>query len=994
MDAYYRRVGAFIDQLNALSVRETSQKFKVYWQPSGYKTGNEVPQDGWRAAETPLRWGGYEEHRWFRIELELEDKFIGRRVAVSPFPQDGYGEAMRAQYIAYLGGKTECGLDEFHRALEFVYEGPVCVDLYAYTGMSVREMLFSPWCAAVDEDARSLAFDLSVPYDVMGYSREDGTDYAVWKRILTDAVNALELTEPGSEEYRESLSRARDIVGAGYGGVCGGPTTVFIGHTHIDVAWLWTLAQTREKVQRTFSGMLRLMREYPEFKFMSSQPQLYEFFREEAPPELWEELKQRVREGRWEPEGAMWLEADCNLSSGESIVRQILYGKRYFREQFGKESKILWLPDAFGYTAALPQILRKCGIEWFVTSKISWNDTDRMPHDVFLWRGTDGSEIPAYFLTAQDKVRGREPERYTTYIGMAEPRQAAGTWERFQDKGITDAAINTYGYGDGGGGPTAEHIEKLRRMERGVRGCVRVKTQTVGEFLAHTAEKAAGKLPVWEGELYLEYHRGTYTSQAANKKNNRRAEFMMRSLELAATVARLKGGEYPRAELERLWKVILLNQFHDILPGSGIAEIYRDSAAQYAALFADGEKLFARLHADGGAAVFNPNGFPCSAEVRLADGTLAYVEDIPAAGWRRLKSAPACGAPGVCAEGRLLENKFFRIRFDENWEMDEIYDKRAERQLLVSGGKGNRLVVYDDHGNYEFDAWEIKKFYTEKQWPLVSAECAEWVEDGCRKGVRFRRRFNKSVFGQTVWLYENTPRIDVDNDFDVQDSRIFVKAEFPLDIRASEATFDIQYGSIRRPTHRNTSWDEARFESYAHKYADISEGDYGVSLLNDCKFGYDVHDGVMKLTLLKTAVEPDPHADIGGHTFRYALFPHMGPCGAETLRQAYIFNDPPKLLPVGGEESFSFVSCDSPAVMVETVKGAEDGNGFIVRAYECGNTRARAGFKFGFPLAGAWECDLLENDAAELPGEGCEVKVRFKPNEIKTLRIVPQGRKK
>ena len=1010
MDIYYRRIGAFIEQLQQLALRKRSEAFSVFWQGCDYKKTNDIPVGGWIRADGPVCWGGKEEHRWFRIRLQLEKEWIGHRVSVNFFPQDGLGEAMQAQYLVYLKGKMLCGADMFHRAAEFDYTGDITLDVYAYTGMSKREMVFWPWCAMVDEEVRSLAYDLAVPYGVMGYAEEDSGEYMQWRQRLTDAVNALSLRDPYSEEFQKSLERAREIVQGGYGMQTLLAKATFIGHTHIDLAWLWTLAQTREKVQRTFTSVLKLMREYPEFKFMSSQPQLYEFFRQEAPQELWEELKERVREGRWEADGAMWVEADCNLICGESIVRQILYGKRYFQQQFGKASRILWLPDAFGYTAALPQILKKCGIDWFVTSKISWNDTDTMPHDVFSWKGTDGSQVYAYFLTAQNKIRGQKPNIHTTYIGIPEPSQAVGTWERFHDKNISGEVINTFGYGDGGGGPTAEHMEKIRRLCKGVAGCVSAQIDTAGNFLGRLQKRIEknSRLAVWEGELYLEYHRGTYTSQAANKKGNRRAEFLLHNLELAASLcAKTHNAPYPAKELEQLWKLVLLNQFHDILPGSGISEIYRDSAAQYAEIFESGNALLRDCWKDlaGGLIetmyeksggqnlfVFNPNGFAVSGEVRLPSGELVFLRDLPPMGYTILQNVSQSDASAVRLAEKTLENKFFRLCFDEHYELEEIYDKRFDRQILQSGQRGNQLAIYDDHGNYEFDAWEIKEFYTENRKVVSDVVSVSAVEDGCRKGLRIRKRYANSVFEQTIFLYDDTERIDFENDFDIRDARMIVKAEFPVDIHAGEATYDIQFGSIKRNTHKNTSWDAARFESYGHKYVDVSEGNYGVSLLNDCKYGYDIHGGVIRMTLLKTAIEPDPQADIGRHTFRYALFPHGGPCGTQTVRQAYLFNNPPvAAFTEAREKSASFVSCDTPEIVLETVKRAENGDGYIVRCYECANTRAKGILSFGFEIQSAELCDLLENKEQDLPCARNTLAVCLKPFEIYTLRIRPKG---
>ena len=997
-----RRIGAMLENIKS-RISVVTKTLPVLYRESDYKTGNELPVvDGTFVPFAPgTRWGGKADtHAWFFVELPQDEAFEGKNIEIMPFPPNGYGESMNAQYIAYVDGEMLCGLDMYHQSAPIVYRAGCKIFLYAYTGMCFdREMEFSCYAQQIDEDARSLYYDMAVPFDVLSYLDENSKDYADILTLLTGAVNLLDIHSPGGwrtsltaaigfmkEEFYKKYAKKQDM------------TTICIGHTHIDVAWLWSLDQTREKVQRTFSTILMLMRKYPDFIFMTSQAQLLEFFFEEAPKELQDELRMRVKEGRFEVEGGMWLEADCNLISGESMVRQLLFGKRYFKKEFDVDSHILWLPDVFGYSASMPQILQKSGVDRFVTSKISWNDTNQMPHDTFMWQGIDGTEIFTHFLTAQDKVRGGHPSNFTTYVGIPEPRQIMGTWDRYQDKHLNNEIINTFGYGDGGGGPTAEHIEKIRRMEAGIPGCANTKIDRAESFLERLYEKASknDKLAKWNGDLYLEFHRGTYTSIAKNKRNNRKAEFLMMNTEwLSSFASILCGEEYDESLIDECWKTILLNQFHDIIPGSSIKQVYEDSDKEYEALFAKAGGLFDRLKTEiakqiskAGTVVFNPNAFPAGGIVE-ADGQLLHVEDIPAKGYRVVETSDSFQKPSLT--DYCLENEYLKVTFSKSYEIEKIYDKKAGREVLKNGGVGNRLIAFDDSCVYEFDAWELKDFHTEKSWVIDDVSAVERIDNGLQAGFTITRKFLESTITQTVLLSANSGVLSFDNDVDWQNHHLILKAEFPVDINANKAVYDIQFGNIERSTHRNTSWDAAKFEVCGHKFADLSQGDYGVALMNDCKYGYAIHDSVMRLTLLKSATDPNPDADIGRHVFKYALYPHQNAFAAsDTLRQAYLFNNPLFAASSSGGGSLAgkgcTVCCDAENVICETVKKA--GNGYLIRAYEGLNKRATAKMGFGFPIKKAFLCDLMENELEELTVCENSLTVPFKPFEIISIKVV------
>ena len=800
-------------------------------------------------------------------------------------------------------------------------------------------------------------------------------------------------------------------------------TVNVVGHTHIDVAWLWRLKHTREKAQRSFATVLRLMNEFDEYVFLQSQPQLYQYIKKDC-PEIYEQMKTRIAEGRWEADGGMWLEADCNISSGESLIRHIIYGRRFFEQELGAEkNEVLWLPDVFGYSAALPQILQKSGIPYFMTTKIGWNEFNRFPHDTFLWKGIDGTEVLTHLISTRNYQKPGDLKMVgnhsTTYNGLQNASQLMGTWQRYQDKDVSTEVLTCYGYGDGGGGPTEEMLEQSRRLEHSIVECPAARQTGVKEFFHILEDKMDKKrLAVWDGELYLEFHRGTYTSMAQNKKYNRKAEFKNGETELYAAMASLLDQKYlyPQEQLEHSWKLLLLNQFHDILPGSSIKEVYEDSAAQYEEIFAADEemmktakksireKLF-RYRAEKNeevCAVWNPLSFARTALIRNAEGS-----------WQKITAGPSgvtvcravnsgednCFTELVMEEnGRPVSFKtpYFTVRFDANAEITSLVDIREDRELIQKGRMGNRLTVYEDRPA-EFDAWNIDEGYLEKSWDVIDVEEFKVLENGPETAaLHVRRRFQDSMIEQTIRFYRHTARIDFQTRVDWQEHQQLLRVSFPVDILAHEADYEIQFGNVKRPTHKNTSWDRARFEVCAHKWADLSEPGYGVALMNDCKYGYDVHEGVMGLTLIKSGIFPNPDADQGQHEFTYALFPHQGDFRkGSVVREAYDLNCPMAWEKVQGiyEDSFSMLQIAEENVMADTVKAAEDGNGIIVRIYETWGMRTKVHVNFPLaPDAQVTVCDCMENfsgvENADMTRAQDGWSFTMKPYEIKTLRIV------
>lgn len=1005
-----KKIQKTIDTLKELSVRTAGSIDDISITECGYKTDNTPPTDGWRPFASGDRLQGYDKHFWFRLRFKTpktdEEQYPVLNTA-SGYEWDR--DVLNPQGMVFINGKIKQTLDTKHTTVKLEADSDYEIFIYFYVGSITAEFRYKMWLSVVDEPVLGLYYDMSVPFDACkNVYYENSHEYAVTVKALDRVCNMLDLNYPLTEEFYGTVKSARAYLKAEYYEKhCGNnPVTVnCIGHTHIDVAWLWTLAQTKEKAQRSFATVLELMERYPEYKFMMSQPQLFRYT-SEADPELYSRIKQAVKDGRWELEGAMWLEADCNLISGESMVRQILHGKRFLKEEFGIDSKVLWLPDVFGYSAALPQILKKSGVNHFVTSKISWNNTNTMPYDTFMWKGIDGTEIPTDFITAQDFRRGGEYDNGTTYVGMITPSMVAGTWNRYQQKKYNDEVMLVYGWGDGGGGPTEDMLEQQRRLSYGLPGMPKTKISTLAEHLSHTTENfenacnETGITPKWSGELYLEYHRGTYTSMAKNKRYNRKSEMLMQRLEsLAAVNSVLLGSDYGKREFYGMWDVILLNQFHDIIPGSSIREVYEVSHAQYAELTEKAEKEISRFMenlahslspAENRTVIYNSLGFERSDIVKV-NGKTVETGLIPAFGWRVINnSEPECD---VKISGTTAENRYFILTLDGAGRISRIYDKRNGREALKPDGLANELQIFEDMP-YEYENWELAEYYGDKCRILDSDAQITPIFDGSRAGFKVSRKYHDSVINQEIYLYSTLERIDVVNTLDWHEKKQLLKIAFPFDIHTSKAVFDIQFGNVERPISSNTSWEKAKFEVCGHKWVDLSEYGYGVSLLNDCKYGFSTDDGILKLTALKCGTYPNEIADQGLHEFTYSIFPHSGDFrDGGTVRAAYSLNQPLEAAPVSGNgasrlpNEFSFVACENKNIVVETLKKCEDSEDYILRLYDAFDSKSRATLSFEAPLEAVTLCDLTENPTKPLELDGNSVTVPVGNYEIITLKL-------
>ena len=907
---------------------------------------------------------------------------------------------------------------------------------YAYSNSPGRTNFFHLEIGAYEEEVAKLYYDLAVPFEAADLLEEDDLEQIDGFKVLAEAVNRIDFTRPHSRQFFDSVNEADEfLMNAYYKDRLENPVTVHsIGHTHIDVAWKWPLKQTRQKAVRSFRTVLNLMERYPEYKFMSSQPQLYEFVKEEA-PELFKEIKEKIKEGRWETEGAMWLEPDCNLASGESLVRHILYGRRFFEKELsGPVNEVLWLPDVFGYSAAIPQIMKQSGLSYFMTTKLGWNEYNQFPYDTFIWRGIDGSEVLTYLISTKDYYKNGQPTKgySTTYNGRQDPKQIMGTWQRFQNKDVSREVLTCYGYGDGGGGPTEEMLEQSRRMELNVARCPKTKQTFVKDFFHKLEEELDEKrLPVWAGELYLEFHRGTYTSMAKNKKYNRSCEFLNGDAEFYSVLESLltKDGKYPQSQLEENWKLLLLNQFHDILPGSSIKEVYEDSEIQYEKIIESDLGIIKKSHesilkASGfesdkenptALAVWNSlsfkrtgivefekpvKGLSAVAQQTWDGGMIALAEAVPSKGVKVIRQGAALEKEDSvfrsvecdeCQKVIKAVSSYYEVEFDKAGNLSRIYDKTEERSLLKEGKAGNELVVFEDRP-LEFDAWNIDSTFEEKSWCVNEVTEMKLLENGpVRAVVLVKRKFMDSIVEQQICFYNHTKRIDFKTRIDWNEHQMLLKTAFPMDILCNEANFDIQFGNVSRPTHRNTTWDQARFEVCAHKWADVSEAGYGAAVLNDCKYGYDVHDSIIRLTLLKSGIFPNPDADQGEHTFTYSLLPHKGDFRTGgVVQEAYDLNCPLVSSEVKGDGvlSCSFLEIDNENILADTVKLSEDGDGLIVRFYESYGMRTNTCVTFSMTESARFtECTCMEEEKEQVPAENGRIALTFKPYEIKTIKI-------
>jgi len=868
-------------------------------------------------------WGPPWSTTWLHVRGRVPEGFAGQRmIALFDLGFDG-PTGFTCEALAWKDGKPWRGIDPNHRWLPI--DGPD-VDFYLEAAANPRATEAGP------EPAPSMIALRQSPEPAF---------------VLRQAE--LTIREPPNEG-----TTARSIDSS--------HRVTAVGHAHIDTAWEWPIREARRKVARSWSTQLALMDGHPDYVFAASQPAQYEWMKKSY-PDIYRRIKEKVAAGQWEPVGAMWVEADCNLPSGESLVRQLLHGKRFFMQEFGYETRILWLPDVFGYPGNLPQLISAAGCDFFLTQKLSWNDTNKPEHHTFIWEGIDGSRIFTHFPPAD------------TYNGSFTPEEVEGSVRNFKDGHSSNRSLYLFGWGDGGGGPQEEMIESAHRLG--------VELGRASDFFDAASSEATG-LTTAVGELYFELHRGTYTSQSRTKRLNRLAQHALREAEMWSVAA---GADYPSTELSALWRTLLINQFHDILPGSSIDWVYEDAerdleqvaeratqigAAAMSAIVGEGEGLVA----------FNSTSHSRNELVSI-DGRVTRIE-APPCGWAVIHAQPR--EPEVSVTDHSMENELLRVEWDDRAVLTSIWDKVIGREVL--SGPGNLLQLHDDNPR-NWDAWDLDPEYRDSFTEVTAIEKVQ-LRGGLRGQLAFGRRFGESMLYQTMTLDTGSRVLRFETFVDWQERHKMLKVAFPVTVSAREATYEIQFGHLRRPTHEETSFARAMFEVCAQRWADLGDGEYGVALLNDCKHGYDIRGSVMRLSLLRAPTHPDPTADRGEHRFTYALMPHSGDfCNAGVIAAAEDLNAPLRIvhggLPAG--ERRSLVEVDTPQVVVEAIKRAEDSDAVIVRLYEAWGGDCKVRVRTTLPASRAFLCDLLERDREEVVVNEGVIELELAPFKIRTLKL-------
>lgn len=917
-----------------------------------------------------------------------KDYFIGGMHCVMYLSRNAVpGERFTADFECYAG--HDC-------------PGTTIYDNYgkSHTGDAFRRTLSKMYLCTVNETFNKCVFDMQT---VLQFAALPDVNFLKMK--AHDALAAAfphVILDPVNASYDEMLESAEKIIAAlapalekSEGDLSRGRVGI-IGHSHLDTAWLWPVSETVRKAARTYSEVLGFMEADPDYKFVQSSALHLDWMREYY-PSIFERIKERVAEGRYEPNGGVWVECDCNITGGESMVRQFLYGQRFTKRYLGYTADCFWLPDTFGYNGAIPQIMLGCGVKNFYTTKMAWNDLNTFPHDSFVWRGIDGSEV----LTHLNQIGG-----------IPDPLSIAASIDFIKDKEANDMRLFAYGYGDGGGGPSYGMFEYIDRI-RDVPGMPIVRQVTVSEFMNELNERR-DKLPVYDGELYLEFHRGTLTQMHDIKKNNRRAEFALKGMEFMNVVT-----SSPRNEkTDELYKVMLKNQFHDILPGTSIGCVHDLARSEMSKLIADTERETAAYTAsvtagDDKITLINPLSFSRHA-VTVVDGEV-LTENIPCQSYvdteGNVKTAidlllPAFGAASVIKGMRrkerspfrygngILETPLYTARIDGNGYISSLYDKKCRREIVRDGSLPLGRLMFGEDVSLEYDNWELDYDVFLKLSALKAKSEPVVVSDG-EVEIRLRTEYSAGRHSQVMVdtvFYNDDPRIDFELTVDWKDSHSILKAAFDVDVRATSCKNEIQFGHVERPTTRNNSIESAKFEVCNHKWTDLSESRYGVALLNDCKYGISVKDSEMMLTLHRGGNRPDPSADFGTHTMTYSLLPHAGALSAENvIRSAYELNCSP--IVAEGELTRDLlcpVVIGEPNVICESVKCAEDVEGaYVLRLYECERNKTLCRLAFGNGVK-AYKTNMLEEIQCELTLDEGEADVEFHPFEIVTILVVPE----
>lgn len=972
---------------------------------------------------------------WFKLSVEIPESMSGHPVylhfRVDPIPrQESAMGPAHAECLCFRDGKPLQAFDAAHQELLLTESATTgeCIELLVEVGTTTlwglleveRFKLETAHISARYSGVQELHREYKILNELRKTTSRDSPNWGkIVSRLLDVSHNHVVSADDPAEvegssdkalqtvaELKESLSS--DI--SEY-------DVTAVGHAHIDLAWLWPWSETVRKGARTFSTALKLMEEYPSFSFLQSQPPLYDF-QQDYYPDIHSRIQKAVDDGQWHPTGALWVESDINLASGESIARQFLFGKRFFREKYGIDPKIAFLPDVFGYSGSLPEIASAADCPYFFTQKIDWNETNEFPYTSFNWEGVGGSTILTHFPPVGD------------YNGDMSIQQIKESVTEHDENHIVDQSAYLIGWGDGGGGPTRDMIERESMISE-VGSMPDISFGSLQEFFDELAEYRT-ELPVWSGELYLEKHRGTLTSQAEIKHKNRAGEQAMKRAELWSSLAHVtESHPYPQQDLEEAWKLLLFNQFHDILPGSSVPEVYADARREYEDVLQSGNSathdamssLLTDLDASGYIAVANPLswtrteviGFDASMLPSDVDDTFHITRDEQQYEFQsdeigdtdyifRASDVPGLGiqtfgfsdGPStvdespVSASGEHIENSELRVDIHEDGRV-ELYDKTVDRQVFKR--PGNNLIVHPDYPE-EFDAWDFEAdLYQSGSSPEVTA--IRVLEDGpVRASVSVLYETDESEIRQELSLEKNNKQLDIRTTVKWQEDEAFLRAYFPLDIQSTTATYDIQYANITRDTHSNTSWDKAKYEEPHHSWVDVSDRNYGVAVLNDSKYGVHVDTSTVSLSLLRAPEWPDENADRGQHEFTYSIKPHEGDlASSDVIESAAELNMSSTTHAVGEPVHYQPLSIDSESVIIDTVKTAEDmDDTIVIRAYESLGQRCEATINLDLPVGTVYESNIIEDIKREVEFSGDSFTVDFSKFDIKTYIITVDRR--
>ncbi len=974
---------------------------KVEW--TGFTTQEQLSEEQalahtFQPMPVGMPWGIKWEYGWFKGQVTLPEEAKGERIVIRP---DTGGES-----LVWINGKVMGSLGWAHKDILLsehakpgetfdvliesygghgritVGDGPVPFGIESVPEVNsqqtqVKESTFGIW----REEIYQAAADFTTLFQLRGRIDPLSLRVAQIDEGLMETTMIIDPELPEEEmmeTVRAGRERMKSLLDAKNGPSM--PTMHAFGHAHIDVAWLWPLQETERKIARTAINQLALFKEYPHYRFLQSQPHLYWMLKRDY-PELYERFKAAIKSGNLIADGGMWVEADTNVSGGEALIRQILYGRKYFRDELGVDSRVLWLPDVFGYSGALPQILVGCGMIGFTTQKITWayNGGEPFPYNTFWWEGIDGTAIPSHI--------------FTDYNAQVTPDSVMDRWNtRLQKNGI-NSMILSFGWGDGGGGPERNHMEGFKRVQD-LEGLPRVKQSSPEEFFKDLEKQGMPK-ERYVGELYFQAHRGTYTSQARTKRGNRKSEFALREAELWATAARaLKGFDFGADTLWESWRKVLLNQFHDILPGSSIHRVYEEAEKFHAeAIEAAGQTTQAALKAlstsDSGTTVFNSLSWPRVALVSQPAGDIEIT--VPPMGWKTVGAAPEAISGAVKASKTenghfVMENDLIRVELSERGETVSVWDKAAQREFMAQ--PGNRLSLYKDVPD-NWDAWDLDSMAEQQPVRTDEPVTLEITSAGPLVArITLHRKMSKSTVDQVISLRRNSRRIDFETVLDWQETHRLLKVAFPVTIHTNEVVNEIQFGHIRRPNHKSRPFDADRFEICNHKWSALTEENRGAAVLNDCKYGLSATGNSINLTLLKSAIAPDMTADKGRQVVTYAFYTWNG-CLADSgvVREAYDLNVP-LVFAAGSAAEGSLFNVDQSNVVIDSVKPAEDGSkDIIVRLYESMRSATRCTLASSLAVKSASQTNMVEEQIGKLTWDQGKVTLEFRPFEVKTVRL-------